>query len=113
MRSAETLHQGPAWRGRSAGTRARILSSPSCVVLAGGHCCRNRAASSRRISVGHAFPWDAYLGGHLFSGSGSPILVAYRPVFTECDKVASMDHGLVLVSCNLALRHSFRIPRVL
>jgi hypothetical protein len=78
---------------------ARTLSYASRVVLVGGHRCRNRMASSRRISVGHAFPLGAYLGGHVFSGSWPLVLVPYRAVFAECDEVASVVHGFVSLPC--------------
>ena len=58
-------------------------------VLAGGNRGRNRMASSRCVSVGHAFRLGASLGGRVFSGGWPLVLEAHRPVVAECDEVAS------------------------
>ena len=88
---------------QSAGTMARTPSYASGVVLAGGHGRRNRMASSGCVSVGHAFPVGAHLGGCVFSVSWPFVLVAHRAVFAECDKVASVVHGFVPLPCHAAL----------
>jgi Cytochrome c oxidase caa3 assembly factor (Caa3_CtaG) len=80
---------------------ARTLSYASCVVLAGGHGCRNRMASPGCVSVGHAFPLGASLGGRVFSVRGPLVLVAHRAVFAECDQVASWSMALYLFLATL------------
>ena len=113
LRPTEALHQEPDPPRQSDGAMVRDLSSASGVVLASGHRCRNRMASSPCVSVGHALPPCAYFGGRDLSDGWPAVLVARSRVFTECGEVASVVHGDVLVSCNFALRHSFRILRVL
>ena len=88
---------------QSAGAMVRDLSSASGVVLAGGHGCRNRMASSPCVSSGHALPPRAYFGGCVLPDGRPPVLVARRTVFNECGEVASLVYGRVLVSCDFAL----------
>ena len=82
---------------------ARTLADESRVVLAGrlGGC--NRMASSRRISVGDAFPLGAQPGGRIFSAGWLVVLVAHRAVFARRDDVAAVVHGFVSLPCHVTL----------
>ena len=101
VRVTEGFHH-KAFPFHSACSMARTLADESRVVLAGrlGGC--NRMASSRRISVGDAFPLGAQPGGRIFSAGWLVVLVAHRAV-TRCDEVTAVVHGFVSLPCHVTL----------
>ena len=98
LRAAETFHQEWSFPRLGAVAVVGTLSSESCVVLAGGHDCCNRMASSRCISVWHAVPVGPSLGGRDFFDGWAAVLVAHPAVFTERTQLASMVDGFVPLS---------------
>src|SRR5712692_6692593 len=92
---------------------AWTLSYASYFVLAGGHGCGNRLASSHSISAGNAVPLGAWRRGRVFSVGWPFVLVARRAARAECGPVAAMVHVLVPLSRHATLRHSVCIPCLL
>ncbi len=103
VRLSEIVHQEVSSRRQSVGAMARRLRSLSCIVLAGRYSSRNRMASSRRVSVGHAFAGDAHFGGPVVFSGRALVLVACHALAPECGEVASVVDSSVPLPCYPAL----------